>query len=79
MTDQVQQLNSQINLLEGVIRERSAKLKVAQERWHDWEAGVLRAAIGRDQINLHNLRLRRESLSPPREMKASAIFYSSNS
>jgi hypothetical protein len=74
-----EKLDSQITALEACIATRTAALKVSQEKWEDWKAGTLRAALGRDQIDLHNLRLRRESLSPPREMKASAIFYSSNS
>jgi hypothetical protein len=77
MTDQ-EQLNGQIASLEAVIRERAAKLKVAQERWNDWEAGTLRAAIGRDQVELHNLKIRRSSAAPMLEKKASAIFYGSN-
>jgi hypothetical protein len=76
-TDQ-EKLNSQITSLEAVIRERSAKLKVAQDQWLDWEAGNLRAAIGRDQIDLHNLRIRRDSLAPVQEMRSPAIFYGSN-
>jgi hypothetical protein len=61
MTEQVKQLDEQIISLERAIVERTAQLKVAQERWEDWKAGTLRAAIGRDQVDLHNLRIRRSS------------------
>jgi hypothetical protein len=78
MTDQVKQLNSEIASLEACIRERTAALKVAQDRWEDWKAGTLRAAIGRDQVDLHNLKIRRASLAPAEEKRSSAVFYGSN-
>jgi hypothetical protein len=76
--EQVKQLDSQITALEACIRERTAKLRIAQDKWHDWEAGVLRGAIGHDQVTLHNLKIRRASLAPMQEKRASAIFYGSN-
>jgi hypothetical protein len=79
MTDKLEQLNNQIASLEARIADQGQKLKVAQDRWEDWKAGQLRAAIGQDQIALHNLRIERSSLEPTQEKKASAIFYSSNS
>jgi hypothetical protein len=77
MSEQVK-LDGQIAELERAIIARSAKLKVAQERWDDWMAGTLRAAIGVDQINLHNLKLRRDSLAPVEEKRSSGIFIGSN-
>jgi hypothetical protein len=77
MTDQ-EKLNSEIASLEACIRERTAALKVAQDRWEDWRAGTLRAAIGRDQVDLHNLKIRRSSLEPMKEKSSPAIFYGSN-
>jgi hypothetical protein len=73
-----EKLNSQIASLEACIRERTVALKVAQERWEDWRAGTLRAAIGRDQVDLHNLKIRRSSLAPMQEKKSPAIFIGSN-
>jgi hypothetical protein len=75
----IDKLDSDIAKLERVIGERTAQLKIAQDRWDDWRAGTLRAAIGVDQISLHNLKVRRASMALPSEMKASAIFYGSNS
>jgi hypothetical protein len=77
MTEQVK-LDSEIASLEAAIRVRTAALKVAQEKWEDWKAGTLRAAIGRDQIDLHNLKIRRASLAPAEEKRSSAVFYGSN-
>jgi hypothetical protein len=74
----IKQLDDQITSLERAIVERTAQLKVAQERWEDWKAGTLRAAIGRDQVTLHNLKIRRSSLEPMLEKKSPAIFYGSN-
>jgi hypothetical protein len=73
-----EKLNSQIASLEAVIRVRTAALKVAQERWDDWKAGTLRLAIGRDQVDLHNLRIRRSSLAPMQEKRSPAVFIGSN-
>jgi hypothetical protein len=78
MTEQVKQLDEQITSLERAIVERTSQLKVAQERWEDWKAGTLRAAIGRDQVDLHNLKIRRASLAPAEEKRSSAVFYGSN-
>jgi hypothetical protein len=78
MTEQVKQLDEQIISLERAIVERTSQLKVAQAKWDDWRAGTLRAAIGADQINLHNLKLRRASLAPVEEKRGSAVFYGSN-
>jgi hypothetical protein len=79
MNDQVEKLNGRITALERAIASRAVLLKDAQAKWEDWKAGNLRAAIGRDQVDLHNLKTRRASMAPPSEMKASAVFYSSNS
>jgi hypothetical protein len=79
MSEQVKQLDSQIAALEACIATRTAALKVSQDKWDDWRSGTLRAALGVDQINLHNLRLRRDSLAPASEKRSSAVFYSSNS
>jgi hypothetical protein len=62
-----EKLDSQITALERVIGERTVLLKDAQAKWEDFRAGTLRAAIGRDQIALHNLRIRRSSLAPMQE------------
>jgi hypothetical protein len=77
MTEQVK-LDSEIASLEAAIRVRSAALKVAQDSWDDWRVGTLRAAIGRDRVDLHNLRIRRSSLAPVEEKRSPAIFYGSN-
>jgi hypothetical protein len=77
MSEQVK-LDGQIASLEAAIRVRSAALKVAQDSWDDWRAGTLRAAIGRDQVDLHNLRIRRSSLAPMQEKRSPAVFIGSN-
>jgi hypothetical protein len=74
----IKQLDDQITSLERAIVERTAQLKTAQDKWDDWRAGTLRAAIGADQINLHNLRIRRSSLAPMQEKRSPAIFIGSN-
>jgi hypothetical protein len=78
MTDQVKKLDAEIASLETSIAEKTARLQVAQARWDDWRAGCLRAAIGQDQVHLHNLKFRRSSLAPMADKKASSIFYGSN-
>ena len=78
MTDKLKQLNDQIASFEKSIADKTQKLKVAQERWEDYQAGRLRAAIGQEQVALHNLKQQRSSLEPKQEKKASAIFYGSN-
>jgi hypothetical protein len=74
-----EKLNSQITSLEVAIASRTVLLKDAQAKWEDWKAGTLRAAIGHDQVALHNLKIRRASLAPMLEKKSPAIFYGSNS
>jgi hypothetical protein len=78
MTDKLEQLNNQIASLEARIADQAQKLKVAQDRWEDWKAGQLRAAIGQDQVALHNLKIQKSSLAPMEEKRSSAIFYGSN-
>jgi hypothetical protein len=78
MTDQVKKLDGEIASLETSIAEKTARLQVAQARWDDWRAGNLRAAIGQEQVALHNLKFRRSSLAPMPEKRSSAVFYGSN-
>jgi multidrug resistance efflux pump len=78
MTD-IKQLNSQIAALEAGIADKAAELKAAQASWDDWRAGNLRAAIGREQAELQNLKAQRASLAPMPPKRSSAVFYGSNS
>jgi hypothetical protein len=74
-----EKIASQITALERAIASRTVLLKDAQAKWEDWKAGNLRAAIGRDQIDLHNLKTRRASMAPAPEGRSTMIFYGSNS
>ena len=77
MTEE-QKLDTEIAEIEKRFAANTVKLKAAQARWEDWQAGRLRAAIGQDQIHLHNLKIRRARLAPPEEKRSSAIFVGSN-
>jgi hypothetical protein len=74
----VEQLDNQIAKLETAIASRTEQLKIEQARWLDWESACSRVAIGQNQITLRNLKIRRSSLAPMLEKKASGIFIGSN-